>query len=57
MQVEDKVRVLYTDAIGNKIVWDGVIKEKVSDGMWRVQCGGVAIVFKEADIMEIKNDV
>ena len=49
MKPGDKVKVRYTDAIGAKLTWSGVIKEQVGDG-WRVDVGGVSIVFQPDDI-------
>lgn len=46
-----KVKVRYTDASKNHLLWDGVLKEQVLEG-WRVDVGGVAIVFSTADILE-----
>ena len=49
MSPGDKVKVRYTDAIGTKLIWKGVLKEQVDD-KWRVDVGGVAIVFAADDI-------
>jgi hypothetical protein len=54
MKAGDKVRVHYKDAIGKTLLWSGTLKEPVGDG-WRVDVGGVAIVFQLADI-EVVNE-
>ena len=59
MKPGDKVRVRYHDAIGKTLLWDGVLKAELdilspgvalSTRMWRVDVGGVALVFNPADI-------
>lgn len=54
MKVGDIVKVHYKDAIGKTLRWDGKIKEQVGD-RWRVDVGGVAIVFRPDDI-EVVNE-
>lgn len=51
MNIGDKVKCHYVDAIGNKILWDGIIKEPRPEG-WLVDLGGVAVVFKLEDIID-----
>jgi hypothetical protein len=49
MKPGDKVKVHYKDSVGTTLLWSGTIKEQVGDN-WRVDVGGVAIVFNPADI-------
>ena len=50
-----KVKVRYKDAVGMTLLWSGTIKEQVGDD-WRVDVGGVAIVFNPADIEVINEE-
>ena len=56
MKVGDKVRVLYTDAVGTKLVFNGTIKEPRGEG-WLVDLGGAAIVFNPSEILETGDEV
>ena len=55
MKVGDKVRVLYTDAVGTKLVFNGTIKSPRGEG-WLVDLGGVAIVFNPSEILETNHE-
>ena len=55
MKVGDIVKVHYKDAIGKTLRWSGTIKEPVGEA-WRVDVGGVAIVFQPADIEVISEE-
>jgi UDP-3-O-[3-hydroxymyristoyl] glucosamine N-acyltransferase len=54
MRIGDKVKVSYTDAVGNKVLWDGVLKTAFPDGRWQVDLGGIAIAF-EPEKIEVQN--
>lgn len=50
-QPEQKVRVKYIDAIGREMFFDGkIVRHETKYSMWRVDIGGVAVVFAEEDI-------
>ena len=50
MSPGDKVKVRYTDANGDVVVWDGVLKKPMNSYAWRVAVGGVAIVANTDEI-------
>ena len=54
-QPDQKVRVRYVDAL-NRVIWfDGKIIRKEMN-LWRVDLGGVAVVFAEEDIHEAEKE-
>ena len=55
MKVGDKVKVRYTDANGDVVVWNGVLKSQMNEYCWRVAVGGVAIV-ANTDEIEVINE-
>ena len=52
MMVGDKVKCRYEDALHNKLLWDGVLKEQRPEG-WLVDLGGIAVVFAPENIIEV----
>jgi hypothetical protein len=50
MKIGDKVHARYTDAAGRSCHFDGTIVAAETAG-WRVDIGGVAILFHETDLL------